>query len=103
MCPTRLASYHPVAEEILKYALGGFPTNTGKPWTLEDMEAAIEQGLHVSELVPTAMEQLESRIESKVIQGQAKVVLWDDINVNLPKHLKVSPIAMISHKSRLFR
>ena len=34
---------------------------------------------------------------------QAKLVLWDDIKDNPPKQLKISPIAMIPHKSRKFR
>ena len=32
--------------------------------------------------------------------GQVWIVLWDDIKDNMPKQLKVSPIAMIPHKSR---
>lgn len=35
--------------------------------------------------------------------GQCKVVLWDDIKDSLPEQLKVSPLAMIPHKSRKFR
>ena len=31
------------------------------------------------------------------------MVLWDDIKHNPPEQLKISPIAMIPHKSRLFR
>jgi hypothetical protein len=31
------------------------------------------------------------------------VVLWDDIKENPPPQLKISPLAMIPHKSRQFR
>ena len=31
------------------------------------------------------------------------MVLWDDIKDDPPEELKVSPIAMILHKSRMFR
>lgn len=41
MCPSGLAMHHPVADILLQYATEGCPTNTGKPWTLEEMEAAI--------------------------------------------------------------
>merc|ERR1712129_628357 len=34
---------------------------------------------------------------------QCKVVLWDDIKHNPPKQLNISPLAMIPHKSRMFR
>ena len=67
------------------------------------MEAEIEQGTHVSALFPAAMEKLASKIESRLRQGQYTVVLWDDIKVNPPKQLKVSPIVMIPQKSCLLR
>jgi hypothetical protein len=35
--------------------------------------------------------------------GQAKLVLWDDINDNPSPQLKISPIAAIPHKSKAFR
>jgi len=38
----------------------------------------------------------------KVAQGYARIVLWDKIKNNLPKKLKISPIAAMPHKSRLF-
>jgi hypothetical protein len=36
----------------------------------------------------------------KVEQGYAQLVPWDDIKNNPPKNLKISPIAVIPHKSR---
>ena len=103
MCPTRLELHHLAAEELLKYAVGMCTISTGKLWTLKEMEAGIGRIPHVSVLVPSSMYQLASEIECNVRQGQAKVLLWNDIKVNLPKYLKVSPIVMITHKSRLFR
>ena len=35
--------------------------------------------------------------------GQAKLVLWDDIKENPPPQMKISPIAAIPHKSKVFR
>jgi hypothetical protein len=49
------------------------------------------------------MKQLQLEVNDKVRKGQAKVVLWDDIKDDPPKELKISPIAMIPHKSRMFR
>jgi hypothetical protein len=54
-------------------------------------------------LDPEAIEQLRTEIEEKERSGQCKVVLWDEIKDNLPEQLKVSPLAMIPHKSRKFR
>jgi uncharacterized protein YeeX (DUF496 family) len=67
------------------------------------MQAAIDRGPHVSALVPEAMKQLQLEVNDKVRKGQAKVVLWDNIKDDPPKQLKISPIAMIPHKSRMFR
>ena len=53
-------------------------------------------------MVPEDMAQLQWEIDKKVQQGQARLVDWEDIKNNIPKQLKVSPIVMIPHKSRVF-
>ena len=45
---------------------------------MEDLEAVIEVGPHISALDPEAMEQLQSEVTEKEALGQAKVVLWED-------------------------
>ena len=57
----------------------------------------------VSAIVPETMEQLSHKIEEKVRIGQARVVRWEDIKETPPEKIKVSPMAMIPHKSRLAR
>jgi hypothetical protein len=103
MCPSNLAIHHPAAVTLLKHASGGCPANTGRPWTKEEMQAAIDRGPHVSALDPEAIEQLQQEVQDKVKKGQARLVLWDEIKKDPPKELKISPIAMIPHKSRKFR
>lgn len=103
MCPKNLALDHPAAEEFLKYATGGCPANTGQPWTKQQMGEAVERGPQVSALDPAAIEQLETEIAEKVKVGQCKVILWDDIKDNPPEQLKISPLAMVPHKSCAFR
>jgi len=39
----------------------------------------------------------------KQANNYARVVKWNDIKHNIPTKLKVSPVAMIPHKSRAFR
>ena len=63
--PIRLALHHPVAELLLQYATQGCPTNTGRPWTVMRMEAAVMRGPHVSALQPEAMDQLAMEVEVK--------------------------------------
>lgn len=99
---TNLALHHPSAKQLLAYAMGGCPVKSGHPWTLEEILAAVQKGAHSSALVPKTMEQLQAEVKMKVLQGQANVFLWDDIKDNPPKELKVSPIAMIPHKSQAY-
>ena len=103
MCPSNVALDHPAKEVLLQYAQDGCPVETGKQWTRQMIEAAVLRGPHVSALVPEAMEQLQSEVAEKEKNDQVRVVNWDDIKDDLPKELKVSPIAMIPHKSRQFR
>ena len=49
------------------------------------------------------MKILAEEVAVKEKQGQCRVISWEDIKHNPPKQLKVSPIAMIPHKSRKFR
>ena len=103
MCPANLATQHPAAQQLLQYAIHGCPTQTGQPWTKELMQAAIDKGPHISALVPAAVEQLRLEVAAKVLANQARVVRWMDIRSNPPPELKISPIAMIEHKSKPFR
>lgn len=103
MCPAGLALHHPAAQLLTQYATFGCPTQTGNPWSLHEMKAAIQRGPHASALVAEAAKQLWLEVEEKVKKGQARLVTWDDIKHDPPEQLKISPIAMIPHKSRLFR
>ena len=103
MCPAGLALHHPAATLLTSYATLGCPTQTGNPWSITEMKAAILRGPHASALEPEAAQQLWMEVEEKVRKGQARIVSWDDIKHDPPPQLKISPIAMIPHKSRLFR
>ena len=103
MCPANLALDHPAADLLLEYATKGCPTNTGAPWSRQLMQAAIDRGPHVSALIPEAISQLRQEVADKVASGQARVVKWDDIKDNPPKELKISPLAMVPHKSKPYR
>jgi len=67
------------------------------------MQASIDRGPHISALVPDAALQLDMEVQEKVMNKQARLVLWDDIKHNPPPQLKISPIAMVPHKSRPYR
>ena len=103
MCPRGLALHHPAAATLLKYATKGCPTMTGRPWTVNHITAAITRGPHASALVPAAVTQMAAEIAKKIKNKQVRLVRWADIKANPPRQLKISPLAMVEHKSRPFR
>lgn len=103
MEPCRLALDHPAGELLQEWSTYGCPTNTGNNWTRDEMQAAINHGPHKSAMEPDAIAHFAVEIQEKVRQGQARVVLWDDIKNNPPAQLKISPVAAIPHKSQAFR
>lgn len=85
---------------LKKQATVGCPVNTGRDWTYAELQAAVKKGPHSSALDPNAIAQFKLGIADKVTSGQAKVHLWSEIKKNPPAKLKISPFAMIPHKSR---
>ena len=105
MCPRMRALDHHVAPLLKEYASQGCPVDAGRNWMAEELEAAVEKGPHASALEPDAIEKIQIEARDKVKQGFAKVYTWDWLKKNLHKHpqLKLSPLAMIPHKSRKYR
>lgn len=100
MCPLGMALLHPAAETLLQYATQGCPVQTGEPWTVPRMQAAIDQGPHILAFVPEASHQLDLKVAKKVEKGQAQLVKWFEIKHNPPPQLKISLVAMVPHKFR---
>ena len=65
----------------------------------------MKKGPHLSALEPDAIEQIQIKANEKVKQGFARIYAWEWLKKNLHKHpqLKLSPLAMIPHKSRKYR
>ena len=76
---------------------------TKQPWTVTEMQCAIDRGPHKSALHPDAISQLHEEVATKVKAKQACIVDWNDIKHNPPLQLKVLLIAMVPHKSCCFR
>jgi hypothetical protein len=81
----------------------GCPTKTGRLWSKEEMWEAVARGPHQSSRSTEALGHFAAESAKKVRVGQAKLVLWDNIKDNPPPHMKISPIAAIPHKSKVFR
>ena len=100
--PSLHAKHHPAAALLDVYS-NGCPTNCGPDWSKEHIEAALRRGPHPSALSPEATAALHQETEEKVESGYARVIRYGDLQKKLPPKLKISPVAMIPHKSRKFR
>ena len=71
------------------------------------MDAAVAYGAHPSASNPEAAAALRAEALEKVQQKFAKLISWKQLRKQIlqgyHKHTKISPIAAIPHKSRLFR
>ena len=103
MWPRGLAKSHEAAPLLNNFSDEGCPVDCGTNWTNEHIMAALIRGPHISAKSKEAKQCLFRETESKVKEGFAKTIRWGDIKNNIPPNLKISPIAMIPHKSRKFR
>ena len=103
MAPRHLAKAHPAAPLLREYATKGCPVDCGRDWTLAELESAIERGPHKGALDPLAIKYAQGEARAKASAGQCKIVKWSELKKNLPPSLKISPVAAVPHKSRMFR
>jgi hypothetical protein len=103
MCSTGPALPHPAAPLLLDYAHEGSPAETGPDWDSDLLDEAVLRGAHLSAKEPLAAEALLTETMQKVDEGFAQLIPWQVLREHLPPKLKISPIAAIPNKSRLFR
>jgi hypothetical protein len=103
MYPRNEVLNHPAGSHLLQYALDGCPVDCGDDWTLKQLEAAIRNGAHASANVPEAAEACKKEALERVKEGLCRLVNWDDIKNDFPKNLKISPLAAVPHKSRVYQ
>ena len=101
--PRAQALQHTAAPLIQSYVTEGCPTDCGPDWSKDHILAAIRKGPHASALAPAALAALHEETIDKVKNGYAKIIRFGDIINDTPPKLKISPVAMIPHKSRAFR
>ncbi|GFH59971.1 hypothetical protein CTEN210_16447 [Chaetoceros tenuissimus] len=103
MRPRGEALKHPAATMLEEFAIKGCPVNCGEDWTEKHIIEAIRRGAHPSAKKLAAIRELRKEAFDKVHGGYARIIKFGKIRHQLPKKLKISPIAAIPHKSRLFR
>ena len=103
MWPRGIANMHDAAPLLHSYSDNGCPVNCGNNWTKDHIIASLKRGAHISAKGKEARQCLINETETKIKEGFAKKIKWKDIKNNIPPNLKISPIAMIPHKSRKYR
>ena len=103
MHPRTYAKDHPAAAMLRDYATQGCPVDCGPDWTEDQIVALLERGPHVSAKSKAAITFLRNETKDKIKEDYAIVKRWGDIKNNIPAKLKISPVAMVPHKSKKFR
>lgn len=103
MYPKKEVLRHPAGEELLKYATEGCPVDCGTDWTINQLEAAIEMGPCISASTPAVAKACRKETLERLKEGTCRLLKWDEIKHNPSKNLRISPIAVIPHKSRDYR
>ena len=103
MLPRTFALTHPAATLITDWGLNGCPVDCGENWSHVHILAALRRGPHKSAKSKEAIAALREETDEKVRSGYARIVKWKDIKHCIPPKLKLSPVAMVPHKSQKFR
>ena len=103
MQPTSFALSHEAAPLLNQYAKDGHPADCGPDWPKDHIIKMLNRGPHRSANSKAAITQLRDETQEKIQHGYARIVRWGNIKDNIPKKLKISPVAMIPHKSKKFR
>ena len=103
MWPRGIAFKHPAAKLLQHYSTQGCPVDIGEDWSVEHIITALKRGPHISAKKKQAALHLRAETKQKVQEGYAKIIKWSDIKDNIPPNIKISPVAMIPHKSRSYR
>ena len=102
MWPRNNALDYPATPLIFDYDHNGCPVDCSEYWTLKKITLMLQRGPHVSYKDTEATCQLQAETLDKCKNQYAEVVRFGDIQNKLPTKLKISPVAMIPHKSKAY-
>ena len=94
---------HPARDLLNSYVDHGCPVDCGPNWSKDQLEEALKYGAHPSAQQKEALKCLIQEACDKEKEDFIKIITWGSIKNNIPKKLKLSPIAMIPHKCRKFQ
>jgi len=107
MAPGSIAQSHPAGPLLQQFAELGCTVDISEEWSLEALDKAVAYGAHPSARTPEAAKACRDEALEKVAQGFVTLIPWSKLRelIKQRKHTntKISPIAAIPHKSRLYR
>jgi hypothetical protein len=103
MHPRTYSHFHSATPLLYDYARNGCPVNCGPNWNKDTILRLLRRGPHRSSKKKDAIRQLRAETKEKITCGYARIVKWKDIKDKIPPKLKISPVAMIPHKSKKYR
>jgi hypothetical protein len=103
MHPHTYSDFHNATPLLATYANKGCPVNCRPDWDITKILLLMWRGPHQSlSKGKDAIRQLRAKTKEKMAHGYTRVVKWGDIKNHIPPKLKISPVAMIPHKSKRF-
>ena len=100
--PRVIALLHDTSELIDAYSQDGYSTGCGEDWAVDQMEAALQIRTYPSSDTEDAMKALHNETRGKVVNGYAKIIRYGELEKTFRQRYKISPMAMIPHKSRSY-
>jgi hypothetical protein len=67
----------------------------GASWAWTTMEAAVEKGAHKLATMEESIALIAEDVAYQAKAGYAQVISWEELQILLPKQLKVSPLGVV--------
>jgi hypothetical protein len=100
MQPQVPSNRHPFMPELQKWATHGCPVDCGPEWTWATIEQAVRRGPHQSATTAENIDLFQEDIAYQVKAGFCEILTWEEVQKIRPKHLKISPVAVVPQRNR---
>jgi hypothetical protein len=100
MQPTPFALLiHPFGAELKEWQKG-VVVECGPAWSRDAIDVAVARGPHPSAMLPEAIQLVHEEVAYQIEAGFSELVMWEDIEGDLPDCFKISPAAVIPQANR---
>jgi hypothetical protein len=89
-----MVDFHPSVDTLKKWETG-VPVSCREEWPWEVVEQAVAKGAPKSASIPKLIKLIAEDVAYQVKVGYAATISWTELKKRRPKHLKVSPLAVV--------